>query len=82
MLEHLSTLHALCVVLGVDFKQTVTEVHPSLDEAEESNSVSNEVIERLDSVIQSLREVKLQRMQKASYIRVKGFYFGTVTDTF
>ncbi|KAL0921045.1 hypothetical protein M5K25_008075 [Dendrobium thyrsiflorum] len=58
VLEHLSTLNTLCLVLGIDFKQTVMEVHPSLDETEGSKIVSNEVIDRLASVIQSLRELQ------------------------
>ncbi|KAH0464206.1 hypothetical protein IEQ34_006992 [Dendrobium chrysotoxum] len=58
VLEHLSTLNTLCLVLGIDFKQTVMEVHPSLDDAEGSKIVSNEVIDRLASVIQSLRELQ------------------------
>uniref|UniRef100_A0A804RPX8 65-kDa microtubule-associated protein 3 n=1 Tax=Zea mays TaxID=4577 RepID=A0A804RPX8_MAIZE len=36
VMEHLSTLHLLCEVLGVDFKQTVYEVHPSLEDAKAS----------------------------------------------
>jgi hypothetical protein len=27
-MKHLSNLHSLCEVLGIDFKQTVYEVHP------------------------------------------------------
>lgn len=52
-------------MLGVDFKQTVTEVHPSLgDDSEGTRNMSNETIERLTTTIQRLREVKLQRMQR------------------
>ncbi|TVT98886.1 hypothetical protein EJB05_55775 [Eragrostis curvula] len=47
-----------------DFKQTVYEVHPSLGEAEGSKNLSNSTIERLASTVNSLREVKVQRMQK------------------
>ncbi|KAH0452730.1 hypothetical protein IEQ34_020029 [Dendrobium chrysotoxum] len=66
VLEHLNSLNALCMVLGVDFKRTVLEVHPSLEEAEGSKIVSNDVIERLASIIHKLREVKIQRMNKAN----------------
>jgi Ase1/PRC1/MAP65 family protein len=51
-------------VLGIDFKQTVYEVHPSLGEAEGSKNLSNTTIERLASAVNRLREVKVQRMQK------------------
>uniref|UniRef100_A0A0E0JMK1 Microtubule-associated protein MAP65-1a n=1 Tax=Oryza punctata TaxID=4537 RepID=A0A0E0JMK1_ORYPU len=51
-------------VLGIDFKQTVYEVHPSLDEAEGSKNLSNTTIERLAAAVNRLREMKIQRMQK------------------
>lgn len=65
MLDLLNTLNSLCLVLGIDFKQTVTEVHPSLgNDSEGTKNMSNETIERLTIAIQRLREVKLQRMQR------------------
>jgi Ase1/PRC1/MAP65 family protein len=51
-------------VLGIDFKQTVYEVHPSLGEAEGSKNLSSSTIEKLASAVNRLREVKVQRMQK------------------
>lgn len=65
-MDHLNTLHSLCEVLGIDFKQTVHEVHPSLDEAEGSKNLSNTTIERLALAVDRLREIKIQRMQKVS----------------
>lgn len=53
-------------MLGIDFKQTVYEVHPSLDEAEGSKNLSNTTIERLAAAANRLREMKIQRMQKVS----------------
>ncbi|URE07528.1 calcium-binding protein [Musa troglodytarum] len=64
VMEHLSTLNALCSVLGVDFKETVREIHPSLDESEVPKSVSNATIERLSIAIGRLREIKVERMHK------------------
>uniref|UniRef100_A0ACD5VFX7 Uncharacterized protein n=1 Tax=Avena sativa TaxID=4498 RepID=A0ACD5VFX7_AVESA len=64
VMEHLSTLHSLCEVLGIDFNQTVHEVHPSLDDAEGSKNLSNNTIDRLASAVNRLREMKIQRMQK------------------
>ncbi|XP_047057011.1 65-kDa microtubule-associated protein 3 [Lolium rigidum] len=64
VMDHLNTLHSLCEVLGIDFKQTVHEVHPSLDEAEGSKNLSNTTIDRLASAVNRLREMKIQRMQK------------------
>ena len=66
VLDHLSSLNSLCLVLGMDFKQTIHEVHPSLSETEESKSISNDTISRLATAIQRLREVKIQRMQRVS----------------
>ncbi|KAI5346933.1 hypothetical protein L3X38_014812 [Prunus dulcis] len=62
--DHLCTLNSLCLVLGMDFKQTSSEVHPSLDDSEGCKNISNDTIERLAAAIQKLREVKLQRMQR------------------
>lgn len=62
--ELLNTLNSLCLVLGMDFKPTVNEVHPSLGDSEGSRSISNDTIERLTIAIHKLREVKIQRMQK------------------
>lgn len=62
--DHLYTLNSICLVLGMDFKQTVSEVHPSLGDVEGSKNISNEIIEQLAAAIQKLREVKLQRMQR------------------
>ncbi|KAL5647927.1 hypothetical protein ACJX0J_042282, partial [Zea mays] len=64
VMEHLNTLHSLCEVLGVDFKQTVNEVHPSLGEADGSKNLSNCTIESLASATSRLCELKVQRMQK------------------
>lgn len=62
--DHLYTLNSICLVLGMDFKQTVSEIHPSLGDSEGSKIISNEIIEQLAAAIQKLREVKLQRMQR------------------
>lgn len=51
-------------MLGLDFKQTVNEVHPSLGESESAKNISNETIEQLAVAIKRLREVKIQRMQR------------------
>lgn len=64
VMEYLNTLHSLCKVLGIDFKQTVSDVHPSLDEDEVPRNISNTTIERLALAIQGLREIKIERMQK------------------
>lgn len=64
--DHLYTLNSLCSVLGLDFKQTVSEIHPILGDTEGPKSVTNDTIQQLAVAIQNLREVKLQRMQKVN----------------
>ncbi|KAK9293145.1 hypothetical protein L1049_021131 [Liquidambar formosana] len=64
VLDHLNTLNSLCLVLGMDFKHTASEVHPSLVDSEEEKNISNDTIEQLAAAIQKLREVKIQRMQR------------------
>ncbi|KAG0504042.1 hypothetical protein HPP92_004114 [Vanilla planifolia] len=81
VLEHLGILKALCIVLGMDFRQTVVEVHPSLDEAEGLKIVTNDVIERLASMIHSLREVKMQRMQKLQDLATSMLELWNLMDT-
>lgn len=67
-MERLSYLYSYCSVLGVDFKQLVNEIHPSLVEPEGSRSISNDTIEQLGTAIQRLQEVKVQRMQQVSHL--------------
>ncbi|KAH6828396.1 Microtubule associated protein family protein [Perilla frutescens var. hirtella] len=64
VLEHLNYLYSGCSVLGLDFMQIVSEIHPSLVEPEGSKDISNETIEQLGTAIQRIREVKIQRMQQ------------------
>lgn len=62
--EHLQTLNLLCLVLGMDFKQTVNEFHPTLGDPEGPFTLTSESIETLAAAITNLREVKLRRMQR------------------
>ncbi|XP_077240122.1 65-kDa microtubule-associated protein 3-like [Tasmannia lanceolata] len=81
VLDHLNTLNSLCSVLGMDFKHTVDEVHSSLDGSEELKNISNETIERLATAIQSLREVKIQRMQKLQDLATSMLELWNLMDT-
>ncbi|KAK1401046.1 hypothetical protein POM88_000651 [Heracleum sosnowskyi] len=40
VLELLSTLNSLCLVLGMDFQNTVNEVHPSLGDSDGTKSIN------------------------------------------
>ncbi|KAJ1431351.1 Microtubule associated protein [Sesbania bispinosa] len=79
--DHLSTLNSLCSVLGLDFKQTVSGVHPSLGNSEGSISVNNDTIRQLAVAIQELREVKLQRMQKLQDLATTMLELWNLMDT-
>ncbi|PWA39520.1 microtubule-associated proteins 65-1 [Artemisia annua] len=66
VLEFVSTVHDLCAVLGLDFYTTVTEVHPSLNDATgvQSKSISNDTLARLANTVLALKEDKKQRLKK------------------
>ncbi|QCE07558.1 65-kDa microtubule-associated protein 3-like [Vigna unguiculata] len=79
--EYLYTLNSLCSVLGLDFKQTINGIHPSLLESEGSKSVSNDTIQQLAVAIEELREVKLQRMQKLQDLATTMLELWNLMDT-
>lgn len=79
--DNLHALRSLCSVLGLDFKQTVSEVHPSLGNSEGSRSVNNDTISQLALVIQELRGVKLQRMQKLQDLATSLLELWNLMDT-
>ncbi|RWR87373.1 Microtubule-associated protein [Cinnamomum micranthum f. kanehirae] len=81
VLDHISTLNSLCIVLGMDFKHTVAEVHPSLYETEGSKSISDDTIERLAFAIQRFREIKIQRMQKLQDLATTMLELWNLMDT-
>ena len=66
--DYLCTLNSLCLVLGMDFNQTMNEVHPTLGDSEGPKNISNSTIELLASTIQKLRGVKIQRMQRVNFV--------------
>lgn len=70
VLDFVSTVHDLCAVLGMDFFSTITEVHPSLDDAVsvQSKSISDDTLSKLASTVESLEEDKKQRLQKVSFL--------------
>ncbi|CAI0421039.1 unnamed protein product [Linum tenue] len=57
-------IHELSVVMSIDFSSTVADIHPSLSDHTQSMSISNDTLARLTSVIQSLRQEKLDRLCK------------------
>lgn len=66
IMDHMSMLNSLCLVLGMDFKHTIHEIHPTLDDLNGEKDVTNSTIEGLANSVQILREVKIQRWQRVS----------------
>ncbi|KAK4489456.1 hypothetical protein RD792_005265 [Penstemon davidsonii] len=81
VMEHLNYLYTLCLVLGLDFKQTVSEIHPSLGESESPKQISNDTIQKLGTAIQRLREVKIQRMQQLQDLATSLLELWNLMDT-
>lgn len=74
-MDDMNTLNSLCLVLSIDFKQMIGEVDPNLNETGGFKNTSDDTIERLSSAIQRLREIKRQRMEKASDLDKKKPFF-------
>lgn len=68
VLGYVNEVHALCGVLGVDFSQTVCEVHPSLHrtDQEQSTNISDSTLEGLEHMIQKLKTERKARFQKVA----------------
>lgn len=83
VLEFVSTVHDLCAVLGLDFLSTVTEVHPSLDEATgvQSKSISNDTLSRLANTVLTLKEDKKQRLKKLQELATQLIDLWNLMDT-
>lgn len=81
VLDHMNTLNSLCLVLGMDFKQTIHDINPSLAETEGSKSISNDVIGMLAAAIERFREVKMQRMQRIQNLATSLLELWNLMDT-
>lgn len=81
VIDFVNTIHELCSVLGLDFLRTVTDVHPSLDESEQSKSISNDTVNRLAATIETLREEKKKRMQKLQDLATTMLELWNLMDT-
>ena len=66
VLQYVNEVHSLCGVLGLDFGQTVGDVHPSLHgtDAEQSTNISNSTLEGLEHTIKRLKTERKVRIQK------------------
>ncbi|KAE8705421.1 65-kDa microtubule-associated protein 6 [Hibiscus syriacus] len=66
VLEYVNEVHLLCGVLGLDFAQTVSGVHPSLQRTnqEQSTNISDGTFEGLQHTINKLKTERRTRIQK------------------
>ncbi|CAL0302942.1 unnamed protein product [Lupinus luteus] len=62
--DHLNTLSSLCLILGLDVKDKICEICPTMANSSITKDVSDHTMNILTSEVQSLREIKIQRMQK------------------
>lgn len=81
VMDHLNILNSLCLVLGMDFKHTIHEIHPTLDDSEGEKDVTNNTVDSLANLIQRLRKVKIQRWQTVS-MAVRQFLYFSFCTTF
>ncbi|KAL6563019.1 hypothetical protein OROHE_005606 [Orobanche hederae] len=68
--SHISVIHGLSAVMSLDFKKIMADVHPSSVDAisGQPKSISNEILARLTSKINSLMQEKQQRLLKVQYL--------------
>lgn len=74
-------VHCLCAVLGMDFANTVKEVHPSLHgtDSENSTNISDSTLEGLTQTILKLKAEKKTRVLKViSWRRIGPVAFFTL----
>ncbi|XP_072980179.1 65-kDa microtubule-associated protein 6-like [Typha angustifolia] len=66
VLEYVNEVHSLCGVLGLDFRKTVDEVHPSLHETDskDSTNISNNTLEGLSHAVLKLKSERKLRIEK------------------
>lgn len=66
VLDSVNEVHTLCGVLGLDFGETVSNVHPSLHETSmgQYTNISDSTLEGLDQAILKLKTERKVRYQK------------------
>ncbi|KAF8098061.1 hypothetical protein N665_0275s0030 [Sinapis alba] len=83
VLDYVNEVHALCGVLGVDFCQTVSEVHPSLHRTnhEQSTNISDDTLDGLQHMIEKLKTERRLRFQKLKDVVGSLFELWNLMDT-
>ncbi|AEE29208.1 hypothetical protein ISN45_At01g014860 [Arabidopsis thaliana x Arabidopsis arenosa] len=83
VLDYVNEVHTLCGVLGVDFGQTVSEVHPSLHRTdhEQSTNISDDTLDGLHHMIHKLKTERSVRFQKLKDVAGSLFELWNLMDT-
>ncbi|XP_022734834.1 65-kDa microtubule-associated protein 6-like isoform X1 [Durio zibethinus] len=83
VLEYVNEVHLLCGVLGLDFAQSVSDVHPSLQRTnqEQSTNISNGTFEGLEQTINKLKTERRIRIQKLRDIVAALFELWNLMDS-
>ncbi|KAK9697548.1 hypothetical protein RND81_08G044500 [Saponaria officinalis] len=61
MLDNLHLLNCLCLVLNMNFKEKIHGIHPTLNESNNTNNISNETLGRL-FIVQDLMAIKANKL--------------------
>lgn len=63
--NYIDAVHHLSAILGMDYSTIITNVHPSLNElCGISKNISNSILAKLNSTVESLEEEKQKRLEK------------------
>ncbi|XP_044494224.1 65-kDa microtubule-associated protein 6-like isoform X4 [Mangifera indica] len=83
VLEYVNEVHTLCGVLGMDFGQIVSNVHPSLHGTSmgHSTNISNSTLEGLEQAIVNLKSERKFRIQKLKNILASLFDLWNLMDS-
>ncbi|KAI4357423.1 hypothetical protein L6164_001371 [Bauhinia variegata] len=83
VLQCVNEVHSLCGVLGLDFGQTVGDVHPSLHgtDVEQSTNISNSTLQGLEQTIVKLKTERKARLQKLKDVVAKLFELWKLMDS-
>ncbi|CAN4090436.1 unnamed protein product [Withania somnifera] len=83
VLDSVNEVHTLCGVLGLDFGETVNNVHPSLHESSpgQYTNISDSILEGLGQTILKLKTERKVRYQKLKDVAGSLFELWTLMDT-
>jgi len=62
--DYLDNLWTLCSVLGIEFKDKVNKIHPTLEYTKGTKDVRDSTIAQLAAEVETMRELKVERMLK------------------